>query len=321
MKMNVIKCHGTGNDFVLVDEINNDYGFNEEDRVKFTVEVCKRDGIIGADGVLFVQKSEKYDGKMRIFNSDGTEPEMCGNGLRCVGRFILQTSKKDVVEVETMKAVYTVKKVQEIYDGVFTDEITIKSVSFDVNDLPLNYHKKNLFFEKIEALSDELTFTAVSITNPHLVSIMDEIDTDTLVKVGKEANTNKEVCPKGTNINFVKILDENSIYVRTYERGVGLTKSCGTGMISSSITTCIDDENKLGKELNVYNDGGMIKCTVNKDEEGNVTVQMKGNATFVFKSELEINDYENVKEIHREYVEKENNAYDEFLKYVENKLN
>lgn len=94
MKFNVLKCHGSGNDFLLIDEYNNEYNFTEEERVVLSRALCDRNGLLGADGILFFQKSLTADGKMRIFNADGTEPEMCGNGLRCVSRYAFELLKK-----------------------------------------------------------------------------------------------------------------------------------------------------------------------------------------------------------------------------------
>lgn len=320
MFIEMIKCHGTGNDFILIDEIAYNYNFTEEDRKNIAIKLCDRKKAIGGDGILFVQKSEDCSGKMQIINSDGSEAEMCGNGLRCVGKYLLETTGEDKILVETMKAVYAVEKVQDIYKGVFTDEITIDSIDFNVSSLPLVYEKENLFFEKLTELSDIREFTAISITNPHLVSFVEEIEKEELKTVGIKANDTRDLLPKGVNVNYVKEIDEDSIYVKTYERGVGLTKSCGTGMVSSSIATLLK-HGISAKTYNVYNDGGMIQCKVTKNEDGIFRVMMRGNATFIYKSTISIERNFNYSEGEREYFTKENQCYEEFLAYTKNIIN
>lgn len=320
MRFDFIKCHGSGNDFVLIDEFNKDIVLSEEERIEFTKFVCDREGVIGADGVLFVQKSAKNDGKMRIFNSDGTEPEMCGNGLRCVGRFLIEALNKDTITIETMKAEYRVLKVPNIHENVSAIEIEIKTIDFNPQSLPMNYEGEFLFKECKE-LHEGISFSAVSITNPHIVAIVEEIDTDALVEIGMKANSTGDLLPRGSNVNFVKILGEDSIYVKTYERGVGLTQSCGTGMISSSVIVSIMDTRMLGKELKVYNDGGLIKTIVNKDENDKFVVSFTGNATYVFKGVIEYPEAIEKENIFLEDIfEDEVEAYENFLDYTRKQL-
>lgn len=319
MLIDFLKCHGTGNDFIMIDEINNDYNFDEQKRIDFTKEICNRKGPVGGDGVLFVQNSEKCDARMKILNADGSEAEMCGNGLRCVGRYVIELLKKNVVEIETFKEKYIVKNSVDIFEGVKTIEICINTVCFELNTLPMIFkNKTNLLFEKIEELDSSLEFTAISISNPHIVSIMDKISTETLVNVGEKANSPIPILPFGVNVNFVEILNDNSIYVKTFERGVGLTKSCGTGMTASSIVVCVKHPERFGRETNVYNDGGMIKTIVTKNSFGKYSVRFVGNATYIYKSEIDF-DFVSVNKkynIEKRILIDEINSYDNFLKHI-----
>lgn len=318
MNIDFIKCHGSGNDFILIDEISREYHFSEEDRKILAQNLCKRDGLIGADGILFVQKSNNCDGKMRIFNSDGSEPEMCGNGLRCVGRYVIDLLNKEEVVIETMKAEYGVKLVKDVFEGVKTVEIEINTVDFNVSSLPVVHHKDTLIFEKIPALSEDLSFTAISITNPHIVAFVNEFNMDEIVSIGEKANSTKEVFPKGVNANFVKVLNEDSIYVKTFERGVGITKSCGTGMTSSTIAYCLKNTLMYGKEIKVYNDGGMIRIAVSKDANENYTVRFIGNGSYVYKAVVNLDENLNALSIaNKNEVTAEVKSYDEFLKYTQ----
>lgn len=319
MVINILKCHGTGNDFVLIDEFSNDYSIIEGNREKIAVELCNRKGPIGADGILFVQKSLKYDAKMRIFNSDGSEAEMCGNGLRCVGRYVMEMLAMDVVNIETLKANYIVQKAKNIYKDIPTVEIEIKTVDFDVNSLPMNFSSSNLIFDKISDLSKDLEFTALSITNPHIVTFVDEFDNNTILDIGGKANAIKDIFVNGVNVNFVKRLEGTNIYVKTYERGVGLTKSCGTGMTASSIVACLKDKMLYDSEINIYNDGGMIKCVVEKGNDQKYKVRFIGNASYIYKGTIDLQavlNNETVKFSGEEF-ENEIAQYDEFLSYAQ----
>ncbi|MDN4526985.1 diaminopimelate epimerase [Fictibacillus fluitans] len=287
MKIDILKTHGSYNDFILIDEYSNDYGLNDEQRTSLTQTLCDRDQSIGADGILFIQKSDKADARMRIFNSDGTEPEMCGNGLRVAGRYVTELLGTDQAVVETQKANLNVQKKDSIYEDIQTYEVLIGPVSFDVSTLPVIHGEDTLQNTVIPKLSPDLTFTAVSMPNPHIITLVNEIRENQVAEIGKKANELKEVFPKGVNVSFVKDLGDSKIFVQTYERGVGITNSCGTAMSASSLITCLLGINHPEKEVTVLNNGGMVRCKVNKLEQGGYSVLLRGNATYVFSGVLD----------------------------------
>ncbi|MED2972151.1 diaminopimelate epimerase [Fictibacillus sp. B-59209] len=288
MKIDVLKTHGSCNDFILIDEYSNDYGLDDEKRTVLTKVLCDRKGSIGADGILFIQKSEKADAKYRIFNSDGTEPEMCGNGLRCAGRYITELLGRDHAIVETLKANLDVQRTENIYGDIQTFEVLIGPVSFDVHTLPLIHDQETLENTVIPELSPEIAFTAVSMPNPHIITLVDDIDQDQVAEIGKKANELKSVFPKGVNVSFVKDLGDSKIFVQTYERGVGITNSCGTAMSAASLITCRLGINHPEKDITVLNNGGMVRCKVNElKESSGYSVLLKGNATYVFSGTVE----------------------------------
>lgn len=321
MEINILKCHGTGNDFILIDEYNNKYNFDDDTRKQLAILGCNRKKLIGADGILFVQKSRVSDAKMRIFNSDGSEAEMCGNGLRCVGRYVMEMLRKDKVEIETMKAKYIVEKEEDLYAGVKTVKIYIDSISLDSNSLPIKSKSDRVIFENIPELSEELKFTAVSITNPHLIALTDKIDEKELIEVGVKGNSTKSILPKGVNISFLKVFNEGNVYVKTYERGVGLTKSCGTAMTASSVVAALSENVKFDYPVNIFNDGGAIKTIVHKYNDNKYMVEFIGNATFVFNGTIEFNGEEmkNVK-IDKSPYNMETESYDKFFDFTREKL-
>lgn len=290
MKINIVKCHGTGNDFILIDEYNNEYNFDDNSRKQLALKGCNREKSIGADGILFVQKSKISDAKMRIFNSDGSEAEMCGNGLRCVGRYVMEMLNKDKVEIETMKARYSVEREEDLYTGVKTVKIYIDSISLNPKSLPMKTKSDKVICESVIELSETLKFTAVSITNPHLVAITNKIEEKELTEVGIRGNNTKSILPNGVNISFLKVFDESNVYVKTYERGVGLTKSCGTAMTASSVVAALNKSVKFESPINVFNDGGAIKTIVHKYDGDKYMVEFIGNATYVFEGSLEFDE-------------------------------
>ncbi len=319
MNIQLIKGHGSGNEFYIIDEALNELRLTEEDRRKIAICLCDKLSPLGADGILYLLEDKEADGRMRIFNSDGSEAEMCGNGLRLIGRYLMEKLGKDEVNIATMKALYEVSKVEDIGRGIYTVEVPVDTITFEPSALPLNYPEKSMLFKALPQLSEKYSFSAVSITNPHLVAVAEEILDSDLTEVGVKANLNKELLPKGTNVNFVKLLSENSIFVRTYERGVGLTPSCGTGMIASSVIASLYNTDYKNKKLKVVNQGGMINCTVRGNLEDKFLVNFSGNATYIYSTAI---SYDNgafeIIEPKKSYFE-EGKDYEAFLQEIRRK--
>ncbi|MBM7584183.1 diaminopimelate epimerase [Bacillus pakistanensis] len=290
MQISLTKCHGSGNDFLLIDEISNNYFFTEEDRQNLSIALCDRQSKIGADGILFVLKSEKCDARMRVFNSDGSEASMCGNGLRCVGRFVCELFNKEEIVVETMKADLAVTKTNPIFAEIPTFNVEISPVLFSLEKLPMNIDKNILINEKVPEISDRLLFSAVAVPNPHLISVVgiEQIVSNEQKCISETVNGPNNLFPDGVNVSFVHPIDKGSIYVRTFERGVGFTNACGTAMSASSLITCLLELNEFENEIEVYNNGGKVHCLVHKEGETDFQIELIGNATYLYKSDLEI---------------------------------
>ena len=284
MELKFTKCHGSGNDFLILDEYTAPLSMTDEERASLTIKVCNRETGLGADGVLFFQKSEVADGKMRVFNSDGSEASMCGNGLRCIARYGCELLGKKQLRIETMKAVLLVEETESIHESIPTYKVEISPVSFQVSDLPMNIDTSTFINQKIEDLASELTFTAVAVPNPHFITLVDTetLQSDLQEKMSSYLNRENPYFPDGVNVSFIKILEKENIYVRTYERGVGFTNACGTAMSASTLVTCLLNENVVGEEVTVYNPGGKVKCVVH-DKEGIYSIDLIGNATYEYE--------------------------------------
>ena len=318
MRVEIVKCHGSGNDFVLVDCITNTVGLSEEDFVGFTKYVCDREGVIGADGTLFLLPSSVADVRMRIFNADGSEPEMCGNGIRCLARKAFEITGEDTILVETMRSNLYCYREEDIFEGVASDSVLIDSVSFKTGELNIEYGDK-FVGRVIPGLSPDLGFSFINLGNPHIVSNA-SVDDVVLEGLGRRANTDKQLFPKGVNVSVFDKISDQELYVRTYERGVGLTSSCGTAMASSCIAACLLGVCRFGEWIDVFNKGGMVRCLAD-DKDGAFSVKLLGNATFVFTASVEYPEPASGQEIEEDVNTREVDAYQNFMDYCANYRN
>lgn len=187
------------------------------------------------------------------------------------------------IAIETQEAVLPVSQVAEIFPEIDTFSVQIEPVSFAPASLPMIHDGEEAVDVSIPQLSDKRTFTALSVPNPHIVSLMDDVDQEELEQTGRLANHLPEVFPNGVNVSFVQVLEKNKIFVRTYERGVGLTNACGTAMSASSLVSTILGPNDLDTPIVVINKGGLVNCVVEKNE-GRFSIQLRGNGTECIRS-------------------------------------
>ncbi|MBC1546897.1 diaminopimelate epimerase [Listeria sp. FSL L7-1435] len=290
------KVHGSQNDFFIVDEEENQItAWSDAKRADFAIKLCDRNHSLGgADGILYVTKSKQVAtiGRMQVVNSDGSVASMCGNGLRTVARYLLEKNGLSEAEVETMKATLDVKKATSLGFDIPTYQVEISPVKFNPESLPMHVGVEKLFNQVVPELDAELAFSAVSVPNPHLITFVDQavLDSDKQEKLASYLNSENPYFPDGVNVSFVKRLRDDAIYVRTFERGVGFTNACGTAMSACSLIKKMLDNDTFETPLNVYNDGGRVQVTAKKDEAGEISLQLIGNATFVSNGSV---SYEN----------------------------
>ncbi|MBF2555375.1 diaminopimelate epimerase [Listeria marthii] len=281
------KVHGSQNDFFIVDEEENQItAWSDAERADFAIKLCDRNHSLGgADGILYVTKSKQVGpiGRMQVVNSDGSVASMCGNGLRTVARYLLEKNGLSEAEVETMKATLDVKKATSLGFDIPTYQVEISPVKFNPESLPMDVGVEKLFNQIVPELDAELAFSAVSVPNPHLITFVDQavLDSGKQEKLASYLNSENPYFPDGVNVSFVKRLRDDAIYVRTFERGVGFTNACGTAMSACSLIKKMLDNDTFETPLNVYNDGGRVQVTAKKDETGEISLQLIGNATFV----------------------------------------
>lgn len=278
----MIKSQGSGNDFILID-IRDDAYFSENMKKKLAIELCDRENSVGADGILYVDNGVKADCKMRIFNADGSEAEMCGNGIRIVGRYIAEDKKASAVTVENVTGlIYKISNVADFFDDIVAYQVVFPTVSMRTIDLPIAFDAEKLINQKLPEISEKYSFTGLAMPNPHIIAHVDTIDENELITIGEKANSNKSIFPHGVNVSFVRYLTDNKIYVATFERGVGITFSCGTAMCASVVSSIVNGHLDFSKPVQVLNKGGFIFVEVNED----LSCKMTGNSSYVFKGIL-----------------------------------
>jgi len=280
------KVHGSGNTFYLHEEVQEQV-YNWPLTAQ---KMCDSSIEEGADGLLIISNSDVADAKMRVYNADGSEASMCGNGLRCVARYVLSKLGKTMATIETMKAVLAVEKVAPIFDDIDTYSVEISPVSFELSSLPMDYqNKSSIVNQVIPEFAADINFTAVSVPNPHLIGIVPIQyieDSQFQEQLSSSFNRKNDYFTDGVNVSFVHPVDENSIFVRTFERGVGFTNACGTAMTASALVSATIDLVPFG-EVIVYNPGGFVKCEIIK-HDNELALSLIGNATFFATYEGEI---------------------------------
>ena len=274
------KMQGLGNDYVYMDAIHQKIE-NESSLAQF---VSNRHFGIGSDGLILICKSDVADFKMRMFNSDGSEAEMCGNGIRCVGKFVYDKglTDKTTVTIETLAGIKTLE--------LNTKEGKVETVKVDMGEPILSPKEipvisdeelvKNLM---LEAEGRKFKFTCVSMGNPHAITEVEDTEKFDVEKYGKVLEVDKAF-PNKTNVEFIQIIDKNHVKMRVWERGAGETLACGTGACATAVACYLNGKTDRNVEVELL--GG--KLFIEWNEENN-HIYMIGPAVTVFEGELHYN--------------------------------
>lgn len=235
--MKFLKVQASGNDFILIDTRYSKKKLTKSFYRNFARKYCPRSFAIGADGILVIEKSKKANFKMRIFNADGSEAEMCGNGTRCVGLWAAKNLKKKEVSFETIAGIITAK-VSDLKQNNATVKINMPDPLGLKQDILLDVSKRKLRVDFVDS------------GVPHAVLFVDCLEKIDVDGIGRKIRTHKKFSPKGTNVNFVEEINRNKIKIRTYERGVEAeTFACGTGMVASAILTVLRRKASFDKKV------------------------------------------------------------------------
>ena len=272
------KMQGAGNDFVVIDgRFDNIDSNNYSD---FASKVCHRRFGIGADGLLVVKNSNIAHMEMVYYNSDGSRGEMCGNGIRCFAKFVYENNiiKKDKFMVDTLDGTKLIELIFDKDNNIKFVKVDMGKANFNSSSVPVATDKDVFIEEKIVALDKEFTVSSILMGVPHTIIFVDKLDKNLVLKYGPHLETHN-IFPKKSNINFVEVVDKDTIKVQTWERGAGYTFACGTGMTSSAIIS--NYLNKTNKKVKAMSEGGQVFIHM----EDNSTY-MIGPATKVFEGTI-----------------------------------
>lgn len=260
--MHFTKMEGLGNDYL--------YHFGEIENVEeVSIKLSDRHFGIGSDGIITISPSEVADFKMRIFNADGSEAKMCGNGIRCVGKYVYDKGYTDKTElkIETLSGIRTLEL--KVEDGKVTSA-TVDMGLVAVSD-PV----------RLKVLGEEVVCTPASVGNPHTIIFVDDAENAPLTTVGKTLERHSYF-PEGVNVEFVQVIDEKTLRMRVWERGSGITMACGTGSCATAGVAVKAGFCKPDTDISVILDGGTLSIRIRPDG----VAMMNGPANIVCECEV-----------------------------------
>ncbi|MEM2321277.1 MAG: diaminopimelate epimerase [Candidatus Bathyarchaeia archaeon] len=279
MKLYFWKMHGLGNDYILID--NRDERIGDEMLASLAQKLCRRRFSIGADGLLLLYGSNVADARMRIFNADGSEAEMCGNGIRCLAKYCYESgvTRKSVMDIETLAGI---KRVWLQFSGgrVLSVTVDMGAPIFEREKIPVLGEGK-LIDEEIDVNGKRFRATCLSVGNPHCVIFAEDVASFPVDYYGPKIERHK-LFPRRINVEFAQILRPNLIKVRVWERGVGETLACGTGACASVVAGRI--LGVLDSECTVQLLGGDLKI---RYDEANNKIFLTGPAEKVYEGVIE----------------------------------
>ena len=264
-QMKFTKMHGLGNDYLYV------YGEAPENVTELSRILSERHLGAGSDGMIYISKSDIADFKMRIFNADGSEAKMCGNGIRCVGKYVYDKgyTDKKFLRIETLSGI---------------KHLTLQIVGSKVKNVMVDMGKAEV--EKPMSITidgNEVVLIPVSVGNPHAVIFVNDIKTAPLTTLGPKIE-HHEVFPGGVNVEFVEVIEEDRLRMRVWERGSGVTLACGTGACASVMAAISANYCHYDETIFVELDGGILKIQIAVDN----TIFMKEPAETIYEGETEI---------------------------------
>lgn len=282
MRLPLIKCHGSGNDFPMLDART--VRFDVDVWAAVAVTLADRAGAVGGDGLLLLTAGDREHAfGMRMFNPDGSESELCLNGLRCVARLGFERTEVIEAAIRCRTSTVTAARAPDLAPGVYTVRAVAGPAMLDVTGWPMNIGAVELVETALPRLHSSRAFTAIAMPNPHLVTFVDVIDEAELIAVGTAAQEAGDWMPNRANVSFVE-RREGGLYVRTFERGVGLTDSCGSAMAASTYAACLTDRIGYDREITVWNKGGLVRAFAEIGGE----VTLSGNATWEWEGSVDI---------------------------------
>ena len=281
MKLHFSKMHGLGNDYIYVNCL--------EHKLKHPEEVARivsdRHFGVGSDGLILICPSDRADFEMRMFNADGSEGKMCGNAIRCVGKYVYDRGFTDrkTLQIDTRSGVKTLELTLEDDGKVSTVRVDMGRASLRARDIPVETDYDDFVSQPMLVHGEVFLVTCVSMGNPHAVIFCDDVEDLPLEDIGPLFE-NHEKFPDRINTEFIELVDRQTLKMRVWERGSGETFACGTGACAAVVAAVVNGHCDAGDEVTVRLRGGELKITCLED----FTVLMEGPAAHVFDGVMEI---------------------------------
>ena len=278
-KLRFVKMHGCGNDYVYVDCFDQ----KAEDPEKLAIVMSDRHFGIGGDGLVLICPSDTADVRMRMFNLDGSEGNMCGNAIRCVGKYMYDSgrARKENIAVDTKSGLRTLEMTVE--NGVAVGaRVNMGKAAFSPKDIPVLLDGERNIARETKIAGGRYEITCVSMGNPHCVVFCEEPDDIELEKIGPLFE-HADIFPERVNTEFVRVIDDHTLKMRVWERGSGETLACGTGACATVAAAVMRGFCPANEPVKVMLRGGELEITYTDE-----AVFMYGPATKVFEGELQI---------------------------------
>lgn len=271
------KYVAAGNDFIAFNGIENPY----KDYNDLALKVCDRHFGLGADGILVCENSLIADIKMLYYNSDGTQGEMCGNGIRSFSKYIYDYGivKKSSIAIETLDGIKYITLDTDVLDKVNKIKVDMGFATFEPSKIPVNFHKDIVLEETITIDEKDYKYSAVLVGVPHVVIFVEDINEIDIDDLGRKIE-NHPIFPRRTNVNFIEVINPENINIYTWERGAGRTLGCGTGSCASVVIG--NNINKLNNIVNVNTEGGKLTVEIGEDNK----IYMTGDAVHIANGQL-----------------------------------
>ena len=276
--MEFTKMHGIGNDYIYFNCLENEI----ENPSELSIKLSDRHFGVGGDGIILILPSKVADFRMRMFNADGSEGEMCGNATRCIGKYVYEkglTSKKEIT-LETLAGIKYLK-LNIVNNLVESVEVNMGMPILKPKDIPVMIDKDIVINEEVKIGNSKYNITTVSMGNPHCIVFMDSLDDLQIEKIGPVFE-NHSLFPQRVNAEFVEVIDEKTLKMRVWERGSGETYACGTGACAVTVASVLNGFCKRDEEITVKLLGGDLKIKYANDG----LVYMTGPAEFVFEGRI-----------------------------------
>ena len=280
MKLSFTKMHGCGNDYIYF----NAFTQSIENPGELSIRLSERRKSIGGDGIILVCPSDRADAKMRIFNADGSEAKMCGNGVRCVAKFVVDQGivpgDRETVTIDTLSGVKTIRLLREKGEVVGAT-VDMDQAILNPKDIPVLLEGERIISRPVEIAGKSWDITCVSMGNPHCVVFVDAVEPLDLEQLGPCFEKNP-IFPEQVNTEFIRVLDPHTLQMRVWERGSGETWACGTGACAAAVAAVENGYCPKNEDITVHLVGGDL--VIRYTEE---TVYMTGEAVTAFEGEVE----------------------------------